>query len=303
MFEGLMPALVTPFDEDGEIDLRATEAVVERYIEAGVDGISALGSTGEFSHLTGPERRRFAEALVGMVDGRVPLVVGVGTTGTREAVDLARHAESVGADGVLSVSPFYWKVGEEALFRHFVTVAESVEIPTLVYNFPMLTGIDLSPALVGRLAAECSSIVGIKDTVKEYMHTVNVLREAKEPRPDFTVLVGFEDQILPALLAGADGAICGLSNIAPELFVGLVRAFEDGDLAKAAELHRRILPLMAIYTLSDPGLGAAKLAMKKLGVPLSPTVRGPALPAPTDSEEAIEATLEAAGLLPVQREA
>lgn len=300
MFEGLMPALVTPFDEDGEIDLQATEAVVERHIEAGVDGISALGSTGEFSHLTGSERRRFAEALVGMIDGRVPLVVGVGTTGTREAVDLARHAESVGADGVLSVSPFYWKVGEEALFRHFVTVAESVEIPTLVYNFPMLTGIDLSPALVGRLAAECPNLVGIKDTVKEYMHTVNVLWEAKESRPDFTVLVGFEDQILPALLAGADGAICGLSNIAPELFVGLVRAFEGGDLAKATELHRRILPLMAIYTLSDPGLGAAKLAMKKLGVPLSPTVRGPALPAPPDSEEAIEATLEAAGLLPVQ---
>jgi len=303
MFEGLMPALVTPFDEDGEIDLQATEAVVERHIEAGVDGISALGSTGEFSHLTGSERRRFAEALVGIVDGRVPLVVGVGTTGTREAVDLARHAESVGADGVLSVSPFYWKVGEEALFRHFVTVAESVEIRTLVYNFPMLTGIDLSPALVGRLASECPSIVGIKDTVKEYMHTVNVLQEAKESRPDFTVLVGFEDQILPALLAGADGAICGLSNIAPELFVGLVRAFEGGDLAKATELHRRVLPLMAIYTLSDPGLGAAKLAMKKLGVPLSPTVRGPALPAPPDSEETIEATLEAAGLLPVQGEA
>ena len=139
--------------------------------------------------------------------------------------------------------------------------------------------------------------------VKEYMHTVNVLREAKESRPDFTVLVGFEDQILPALLAGADGAICGLSNIAPELFVGLVRAFEGGDLAEATELHRRILPLMAIYTLSDPGLGAAKLAMKKLGIPLSPTVRGPALPAPPDSEEAIEATLGAAGLLPVQGEA
>lgn len=303
MFEGLMPALVTPFDEDGEIDLQATEAIVERHIEAGVDGISALGSTGEFSHLTGPERRRFAEAVVGIIDGRVPLVVGVGTTGTREAVELARHAESVGADGILSVSPFYWKVGEEALFRHFATVAEAVEIPTLIYNFPMLTGIDISPTLVGRLAAEYPNIVGIKDTVKEYIHTVNVLRKAKESRPDFTVLVGFEDQILPALLAGADGAICGLSNITPELFVGLVRAFEGGDLAKATELHRRILPLMAIYTLSDPGLGAAKLAMKKLGIPLSPTVRGPALPAPPDSEEAIEATLGAAGLLPVQGEA
>ena len=168
MFEGLMPALITPFDEDGELDLRATEAVVERHIEAGVDGISALGSTGEFSHLDGNERRRFAEAVVEMIQGRVSLIVGVGTTGTREAIDLARHAESIGANGILSVSPYYWKVGEEALFKHFVTVAESVEIPTLVYNFPMLTDIDLSPTLLARLARECSSIVGVKDTVKEF---------------------------------------------------------------------------------------------------------------------------------------
>ncbi len=303
MFEGLMPALITPFDEEGEPELRATEAVIERHIEAGVDGISALGSTGEFSHLDGNERRRFAEAVVEIIGGRVPLLVGVGTTGTREAMDLARHAESIGADGILSVSPFYWKVGEEALFRHFVTVAESVQIPTLVYNFPMLTGIDLSPELVGRLAAECPNVVGIKDTVKEYVHTVNVLREVKEVRPDFVVLVGFEDQILPALMAGADGSICGLSNIAPELFVGLVRAFEGGDLTRAAELHRRVLQLTSMYALSDPGLGATKLAMKKLGVPISPTVRGPALPVPPDSEEAIEAALEAAGLLAVRREA
>jgi len=178
MFEGLMPALVTPFDEDGEPDLRTAEVVVERHIEAGVDGISALGSTGEFSHLTGSERRRFAEAVVEMVGGRVPLIVGVGTTGTREAVDLARHAESIGANGILSVSPYYWKVGEEALFEHFVTVAESVEIPTLVYNFPMLTGIDLSPALVRRLAAECPNVAGIKDTVKEFS---NYYAEAKVP--------------------------------------------------------------------------------------------------------------------------
>jgi 2-dehydro-3-deoxy-D-pentonate aldolase len=138
--------------------------------------------------------------------------------------------------------------------------------------------------------------------VKEYMHTVNVLNAVKPVRSDFAVLVGFEDQILPALLAGADGAICGLFNIAPELFVDLVRAFEGGDLAEAARLHRRVLHLMAMYTLSDPGLGATKLAMNKLGVPIAPTVRGPALPVPTESEEAIEAALEAAGLLPVHRE-
>jgi dihydrodipicolinate synthase/N-acetylneuraminate lyase len=168
MFSGLMPAMVTPFDERGELDLAATEAVVERFIEAGVNGISPLGSTGEASHLTAVERKRFAEEVTRIVAGRVPVVVGVGATGTRETVELARHAQEAGADAVLVVSPFYWKVGEEALFRHFATVAESVDIPVVVYNLPMLTGIDLSPSLVARIAAECPNAVGIKDTVTEF---------------------------------------------------------------------------------------------------------------------------------------
>jgi 2-dehydro-3-deoxy-D-pentonate aldolase len=168
MFRGLMPAMVTPFDERGEVDLEATEAVVERSMEAGVDGISPLGSTGEFSHLTGDERKRFAEEVVRIVAGRVPLVIGVGATGTKEMVELALHAESVGADAVLVVSPFYWKVGEEALFRHFATVAESVGIPVVIYNLPMLTGVDLSPLLVARIADECPNAVGIKDTVMSF---------------------------------------------------------------------------------------------------------------------------------------
>ena len=132
MFTGLMPAMVTPFDERGEVDLKATGAVVERFIGAGVDGISPLGSTGEFSHLTGDERKRFAEEVTRIVGGRVPLVIGVGAAGTKEMVELARHAESVGADAVLVVSHFYWKLGEEALFRHFATVAASVGIPVVV---------------------------------------------------------------------------------------------------------------------------------------------------------------------------
>jgi dihydrodipicolinate synthase/N-acetylneuraminate lyase len=200
MFSGLMPAMVTPFDERGDVDLRVTEAVIERFIEAGVSGISPLGSTGEFSHLTGDERKRFAEEVIRIVVGRVPLVVGVGAAGTKEMVELARHAENTGADAVLVVSPFYWKVGEEALFKHFVTVAESVQIPVLVYNLPMLTGIDLSPSLIARIAAECPNVTGLKDTVTEYFHSVGVLREVKRVRPDFSVLSGWEDLILPVLL-------------------------------------------------------------------------------------------------------
>src|SRR5688572_22701832 len=239
MFSGLMPAMVTPFDERGEVDLEAAEAVVERFIEAGVSGISPLGSTGEFSHLTAEERKRFAEGVVSIVGGRVPVLVGVGAPGTREAVELARHAEGVGADGVLVVTPFYWIVGEEALFTHFAAVARAVGIPVLIYNLPMLTGVDLSPSLVARVAGECPNVVGLKDTVTEYSHTVNVLREVKPGRPDFSVLAGFEDLILPSVLAGGDGSICGLANVAPELFVGMVRCAQNGELEEAVQMHRR----------------------------------------------------------------
>jgi 2-dehydro-3-deoxy-D-pentonate aldolase len=300
MFSGLMPAMVTPFDERGEVDLGATEAVIERFIEAGVAGISPLGSTGEASHLTSEERKRFIEEVTRIVAGRVPLVVGVGAAGTREAIDLARHAEGVGADAVLVVSPFYWKVGEEGLFRHFAVVAEAVEIPVLIYNLPMLTGIDLSPSLIGRIAAECPNVSGLKDTVTEYLHTVGVLREVKPIGPDFSVLSGWEDLILPSLLAGADGSICAFANVAPELFVNLVRSARDGDLERAAELHRRVLTLVTLGVYSDPPISAIKLAMNKLGVPISPAVRGPALPIPEEAHKKVEGVLREAGLLTVR---
>lgn len=301
MFAGVIPAMVTPFDERGEIDLRATEAVVDHFVAAGVDGISILGSTGEFPHLTFDERKNFAEEAVRIVAGRVPLIVGVGSSGTREAVELARHAESAGADAVLVVSPFYWKVGEEALFRHFATVAGAVSITVLIYNLPLLTGIDLSPSLVARVANECPNVTGLKDTVTEYSHTVNVLREVKPTRPDFSVLAGFEDLILPSMLAGGDGTICGLSNVVPELFVGMVRSVQNGELDEAAKLHRRVLSLMTLGAFSDTPLGVIKLAMNILGVPISPTVRGPALPAPEEARKGIEDTLREAGL-PAARE-
>src|SRR4028118_2151440 len=134
MFSGLMPAMVTPFDERGEVDLEATEAVVERFVEAGVDGISPLGSTGESTHLAADERRRFTEEVVRIAARGVPLVVGVGGGGTREAVELARHAQSAGVDAVLVVSPFYWTVGEEALFRHFAAGGEAGAMPGFIFN-------------------------------------------------------------------------------------------------------------------------------------------------------------------------
>jgi 4-hydroxy-tetrahydrodipicolinate synthase len=224
-------------------------------------------------------------------------LIGVGAVGTRETVELARHAEGVGADGLLVVSPYYWKVGEEALFKHFVTVAESVDTPVLIYNLPVLTGIELSPSLVSRVASECPNVIGLKDTVTEYSHIWNVLHEVKPVRPEFSVLAGFEDLILPSMLAGGDGSICGLANVAPELFVSLVRAARNGDLGEAAQLHRKVLSLMTLGSLSDTPLGAIKLAMNMLGVPISPNVRGPALPASEEARGKVEDVLREVGLM------
>jgi dihydrodipicolinate synthase/N-acetylneuraminate lyase len=136
--------------------------------------------------------------------------------------------------------------------------------------------------------------------VTEYGHTVSVLREVKPSRPDFSVLQGWEDLILPSLLAGADGSICAFANVAPELFVNLVRSARDGELAKAAELHRRVLSLLTLGAYSDPPISAIKLAMNNLGVPISSAVRGPALPVPEEAHEKVEAVLRETGLLTVR---
>jgi len=179
-------------------------------------------------------------------------------------------------------------------------VAESIDIPVVIYNLQMLTGIDLSPSLVGRIAAECPNVSGLKDTVTEYFHTVGALREAKRLRPDFSVLSGWEDLILPSLLAGADGSICALAKVAPKLFVELVHSAQSGDLAKAAELHRRVLSLITFGVYSNPPISAIKLAINKLGVLIFPAVRGPALLVPEEAHEKVEGVLREAGLLTVR---
>lgn len=268
--------------------------MTEHAIAAGVDGVVVLGSTGEFTHLGRAERRAAAQVTTTTAAGRVPVIVGVGAAGTREAAELASEAADVGADAVVAVSPYYWRVGDDGLADHFVAVADATDLPTLIYNFPLLTGHDLGPDLVCRLAASRPDIVGIKDTVTECAHTVTVLREVRKVRPDFAVLVGFEDQILPAMLAGADGAISGLSNVAPDLFVALMRAAAGNDLAAAAALHRRVLALMELYELSSPGMGAVKAAMAARGLLDSAAVRGPASPVAPRDRDAVLAVLAAA---------
>ena len=251
-FKGIVPPVVTLFDQNGDFDWKANKQLTEYLISTGVHGILYMGSTGEFSSLSIQQRKRFVSEMVQYVDKRVPVLVGTGTTSLHDTVELSRHAQECGADGVLVVSPFYLKFSEEQLYEYYLAVADSVEIPVLIYNIPLLTGQNLTPALVARLAESRENIAGIKDTIESLGHIRQLIAETRKIRPDFAVFAAFDDLVLPALQMGAAGAISGISVFAPEHSVQLYHHFQKKDHDHALQKHEEILRLMPIYQYSQP---------------------------------------------------
>jgi 2-dehydro-3-deoxy-D-pentonate aldolase len=287
---GCFVPLLTPLTDDGRLDLDAVAPCVERLLAAGVDGLVALGTTGEFADLTPAERADVAAAVVDAAAGRVPVLVGVGGVGTTEARAHARAAAAAGADAVLSLPPLYWKLGDGALLRHAAAVAGATDLPLLLYDFPSLAGTSWSPVLVARIAAEVDQVVGIKPSGPELRFVHALVAAVKPQRPDFRILVGAADLVLPAMLAGADGTIAAIANVFPEAMVELVGAARSGDLARAAQVHRRVLRLLAVPALSTPPILALKAAAQALGAPLRPVVRTQ----PDDAETVIAAATDLA---------
>lgn len=270
---GVYVALLTPFDEDGRVDPEGVTALVEHTLAGGVDGVVALGTTGEFADLTADERRTVVEATVAAVGGRVPVVVGIGAVGTAEACRQAEEAGRWGADAVLSLPPLFWKLDDAETFGHFAAVAAASEVPVLLYDIPAFSGSRLSPALVRRVAEELPSVVGIKLTVSDFRSVSDIIAAVKPVRPDFSVTVGFEDLGLPALLSGADGLISGLANFAAPLLRSMYTAARQGDLAAAAAAHAEVLRLFPVYFQTNPPILALKVMARALGVPIEPRVR------------------------------
>ncbi|KAE9950537.1 dihydrodipicolinate synthase family protein, partial [Escherichia coli] len=178
---------------------------------------------------------------------RVPVLIGVGSPSTDEAVKLAQHAQAYGADGIVAINPYYWKVAPRNLDDYYQQIARSVTLPVILYNFPDLTGQDLTPETVTRLALQNENIVGIKDTIDSVGHLRTMINTVKSVRPSFSVFCGYDDHLLNTMLLGGDGAITASANFAPELSVGIYRAWREGDLATAATLNKKLLQLPAIY--------------------------------------------------------
>lgn len=283
--EGLYVPLLTPLRRDGAVDTEAVAGHVERLLAAGVDGVVALGTTGEFADLTADERAAVVAATVASVAGRVPVLAGVGAVGSADARGHARAAAEAGADGLLALPPLYWKLGGGGLVRHFAAVAGATELPLLLYDFPALAGTALTPAITGRIAATVQRVAGIKLSGPELRTVHGMLAEVKARDPAFSVMVGAAELAFPALVAGADGLIAALANVFPQPLTALYAAARAGDLDRAAREHARVLELLAVPALSRPPVLALKAAARACGSPIEPVVRTP----PDDAEAVVTA--------------
>ncbi|WP_110929156.1 dihydrodipicolinate synthase family protein [Bacillus massiliglaciei] len=247
-FHGIIPPVVTLFDEAGNLDLEMNRRYLDQLISKGIDGILLMGSSGEFSSLSAEERKLYVREMIKHINGRVSVMVGVGHTALKEVLDLISYAELQGADGVLVVNPYYWKFSEEQLFRFYSIVADHTKLQVFIYNIPLLTGQNLSVELIKSLAETFPNIKGIKETVTDFGHLRQVLTEVKKVRSDFLVFSAFDEHLFPAQMIGAAGSINGTACFLPEVSVGVYTAYRKGELADAEQHHQKISQLMDIYS-------------------------------------------------------
>jgi 4-hydroxy-tetrahydrodipicolinate synthase len=290
-FTGCGTALVTPFTRTGSLDEAAVRRLAVRQIDAGIHFLVPVGTTGESPTLTPAERVRIVELLVDEVRGRVPILAGAGGYNTKEVIQAAAEMKAVGADGLLSVTPYYNKPTQEGLYQHYRALAESTTLPIILYNVPGRTGCNMEPSTVTRLAA-IANIVGIKEASGNMAQICEVCRSVP---PEFIVVSGDDVMTVPMMAVGARGVISVASNQIPAEMSQMVEVAERGDFAGARAIHERIMPLMQInFIESSPG--PVKSAMAMMGL-IEETYRLPLVPPRLESKEKINRVLKDLGLL------
>jgi 4-hydroxy-tetrahydrodipicolinate synthase len=288
---GCGTALVTPFTAAGALDEGALRRLLRRQIDGGIHFLVPCGTTGETPTLSAAERRRVVEITLEEAGGRVPVLAGAGGYSTEEVVHLAAEMARVGAQGLLSVTPYYNKPTPEGLYQHFRRIAESTSLPIIVYNVPGRTGCNIDVRTAVRLAS-VPNIVGIKEASGNMTQICEVCREVPH---DFLVLSGDDALTLPVMAVGGRGIISVASNEAPDRMVAFVEAAERGDYTAARRLHNALLPLMQInFIESSPG--PVKAALASMGL-IELSYRLPLVPPRPESRERIDAVLRELNLI------
>ena len=285
MFTGSLPALITPFTENGAVDEDGFASHVERMIKAGSTGLVPVGTTGESPTLTHAEHKRVVELCVEVTAGRVPVVAGAGSNNTAESIELAVHAEQAGADAVLVVTPYYNKPTQKGLYQHFKAVAEATKLPIIIYNIPPRSVIDMSVDTMAALHRDFPTIIGVKDA------TGNLARVPEQRMAcgkDFVQLSGEDPTALGFNAHGGVGCISVSANVAPKQCAEFQEATLRGDYVTALAMLDRLMPLhKAIFT--EPGVAGVKYCLAKMGL-IKNVVRSPL----TTVEPATAALLDAA---------
>lgn len=292
VLRGTITALATPFKKDLSIDFDLFKQIIESQITAGVEGIVVCGSTGESAALNAKERISLIIQAVEHSAGRIPVIAGTGTNSTEASIDMTIVAKEHGADAVLLVAPYYNKPTQEGLYHHYAAIAESCDIPQILYNVPGRSGVNILPETQLKLAEDFSNIVATKEASGDLEQMMQIMKYAPE---GFTLLCGDDALTLPAVLMGAQGIISVLSNYAPKMFGDCVRFALDGKYDEALELHYKLLDLMQLNFVETNPV-PVKAAMALMGM-LEENYRLPMVPIQAVNKKLIEDALKSAGLL------
>ncbi|UEC43261.1 MAG: 4-hydroxy-tetrahydrodipicolinate synthase [Methanothrix sp.] len=288
MFEGLLPALITPFKEDGELDEEGFRENIDFFCEAGVHGIVPCGTTGESATLSFEEHKTVVEVAVD--SSKVPVVAGTGSNNTREAVELTRHAEDAGASAALLITPYYNRPNDRGMMAHFRAVAEGSEIPLILYNVPSRTGINLKPELVAELA-RIENVAGIKEASGNLSQVSKIIELTRDE--DFVVLSGDDVLTLPIMALGGRGVISVTADLAPRKMVAMVEAMLKGDLETARKIHYSLSPLVeALFLETNPI--PVKAATRMIGLAAGP-LRLPLAPISEMNEKKLKEVVDLLG--------
>jgi 4-hydroxy-tetrahydrodipicolinate synthase len=291
LFQGVFPALVTPF-KAGAVDEDALVRLIEHQISAGVNGLVPVGTTGETATLSHAEHRRVVELTIEVAAGRIPVIAGCGSNCTDEAIELMRHAKTVGADAALVVTPYYNRPSQEGLYRHYKALNDAVQLPIFVYNVPSRTAGDITNDTLARLAA-LPNIIGIKDATGD-LPRASLMRVMCGP--EFVMLSGDDPSALGYMAHGGHGCISVTANVAPEACVAMYRAALAGDFATALVWQDKLIHLHKALFL-DASPAPTKFALATLGM-CGEEVRLPLAPCSDAVKPAILEAMRAAGLEP-----
>jgi 4-hydroxy-tetrahydrodipicolinate synthase len=290
MFNGSIPALVTPMRDDGSIDFDAWNALLDFHLREGTDGVVVGGTTGESPVLERGELEELVRRAKARLGGRIPVIAGSGTNGTSKSIALSKVAEAAGADALLVVTPYYNKPTQEGLFRHFTAVADAVGIPVILYNVPSRTGCDMLADTVARLSHH-PRIAGVKEATGDVSRGEAILRQS---RPGFVLLSGDDPTAAELIQVGARGVISVTANVAPRGMHDLCAAGRDGRHGESAALNERLMPLhKAMFLESNPI--PVKWAVHRLGL-IGQGIRLPLTPLSPPLHGIVEAAMRASGL-------